>query len=736
MKKLLLNYKSIICAFLLVLFGANTVSCQTVVQENFGITSVPVTNNYNGGTSTPSVSYLTNVAGYASVDLNGTDGFLNFMPNATTGANRVSLVGALPSGSGMNGALHSNTNMITWNFNMKASRLSTNIFSSSTGYPVNKYFSGVVLCSTTGTVISNGTGPGSGYAITVQKSANNATSGKASIYLIKFSNGIGDVVGEASVVTKLIESPELAQIPTSYTTSNNLSIKVTYNPTVDVWELFYREDPITPTPITFVDPTTGTFTLGGSVTDVPPTTPMTSFGFVAGLQSSTSTANSYQFDNFKISLSTPPAYTAPPTIANRQVFNSTSNPTVGSLVATGSNIKWYSAATGGTAIAASTPLTYTTYYGSQTVNNVESTRIATQAFVGDTGLRTLPLYESFSSYTIGDKLIQMNNGASAATLENPGTGLGSWSITPSTNITDDVLIVASPSWTTTVLPAATGNAISFVGSGVDPELKFTNTTTGKLFSSFLFNVVDAPAAIVASTTNPSYSTPTGFYSFSSDSVDPVTSLVVTNYAADVMFRKNITTGKYNLGLSKSNNSDECVWSTTEFDFNTQHLVVISYENIGSADALQQVANLWIDPTSTTQPAATLTQNAPTTSVTRDHLDRIKLLQASSASTPTLIIDEIRVASTWSQALVYTLGLVNNSISNLSIYPNPVTNGKLFISSASNLEKEVVIYSALGQQVLQDKTVSEAINVSTLTPGTYFVKITEADLTTTKKLIIK
>ena len=737
MKKLLLNYKSINCALFLMLVGANTLSGQTVVQETFGTTAVPIANNYSGATSTPSVSYLTNVAGYASVDLNGTDGFLNFMPNSTTGANRVSVVGALPSGSALNGALRSNTNLITWNFNMKASRASTNIFSSSTGYPVNKYFSGVVLCSTTGTVISNGTGPGSGYVVTLQKSANNATTNKVSIYLIKFSNGIGDVVGESSVVTKLIESPELAQIPSSITTSNNLSIKVTYNPTVDVWELYYREDPITPTPIAFVDPTTGTFTLGGTATDVPPTTPMTSYGFVAGLQSSTSTANSYQFDNFKISLSTLPAYTAPPTIANRQVFNSSSNPTVGSLLATGSNIKWYSTVTGGTEIAASTPLTYSTYYGSQTVNNVESTRIATQAFVGDTGLRTLPLYESFASYNIGDKLIQMNNGASAATLENPGTGLGAWSITPSTNITDDVLIVASPTWTNTVLPAAAGNAISFVGSGIDPELKFTNTTTGKLFSSFVFNIVDAPVAIVASTTNPNYSTPTGFYSFSSDSIDPVTSLVVTNYAADVMFRKNITTGKYNLGLSKSNNGDECVWSTTEFDFNTQHVVVISYENIGNADPLQQVANLWIDPASATQPAATLTQNNPTTSITRDHLDRIKILQASSASTPTLIIDEIRVANNWSQALGgVALGMINNSTSSLSIYPNPVSNGKLFISSTSNLEKEVAIYTTLGQQVLQDKTISEAINVSNLSQGTYFVKITEAGLTTTKKLTIK
>jgi hypothetical protein len=35
------------------------------------------------------------------------------MPNTTTGVNRVSVVGALPTGSGMNGALHSNTNLIT-----------------------------------------------------------------------------------------------------------------------------------------------------------------------------------------------------------------------------------------------------------------------------------------------------------------------------------------------------------------------------------------------------------------------------------------------------------------------------------------------------------------------------------------------------------------------------------------------------------------------------------------------
>lgn len=763
MKKLLLNYKTLNFAMLLFLLGANSMFSQTVFEETFGTTAVPAASNYSGSTSSPSVSYTTNIAGYTSIatDANNT-GFLNFISNGT--AKRVSVSGALPTGTGLNGVLHSNTNLITWTFNMKSSRLSTNTFSSSTGYPEAKYFSAVVLCATNSSLLSNSPSPGTGYVVTVQKSTNNGTSGKASVNLIKFSNGIGDVLTEASVVTRLIESPELAQIPTSVSTSNNLSVKVTYNPTIDVWELFYREDPILPVPIGFVDPTSGSLTLGGSATDVPTTTPMTHFGYVAGLQTSTSAQNSYQFDNFKIALSTPPAYTAPPTTEKRQTFNSNISPTVANLLAVGVNggtFNWYTTATGGSPLSSSTPLTYANYYVSQTLNGTESTRVATQVFVGDTALKTIPFYEGFANYTIGDKLIIMKNGTSAALPANQGVGLGSWSITPSSNVADDVTIVASPAWTNTLLPVASGNAITFVGSGIDPELKFTNTTSGSLYSSFLFTATDAASintaqaaadalavtaglptpVVLPSGIDPTKSTPTGIYSFLSETTDPVTNAVSTSYSADVMFRKVFgTTNKFNIGLSKSNNGEECTWSPIEFDFGTQHLIVISYENIGNADALQQVANLWVDPTTNTNPipAPTLSQNNPTTSVSRDHIDRIKILQASSTSTPLTVIDEIRVANNWGQALggASTLGLVNNSVSNLTLYPNPVSNGKLFISSSSNLEKEVAIYTTLGQQVLQDKTVSEAINVSNLSQGTYFVKITEAGFTTTKKLIIK
>jgi hypothetical protein len=71
-----------------------------------------------------------------------------------------------------------------------------------------------------------------------------------------------------------------------------------------------------------------------------------------------------------------------------------------------------------------------------------------------------------------------------------------------------------------------------------------------------------------------------------------------------------------------------------------------------------------------------------------------------------------------------------------MYPNPVSNGKLYITSSTESEKEVTIFNTLGQQVLQAKTSTEAINVSSLTQGTYFVKINEAGNTATNKLIVQ
>lgn len=65
--------------------------------------------------------------------------------------------------------------------------------------------------------------------------------------------------------------------------------------------------------------------------------------------------------------------TAAPTSTN-QTFSS--NKTVADLVATGTNLQWYSVATNGSPLATTTPLSTNTYYVSQTLNSCESTRAA------------------------------------------------------------------------------------------------------------------------------------------------------------------------------------------------------------------------------------------------------------------------------------------------------------------------------------------------------------------------
>lgn len=82
-----------------------------------------------------------------------------------------------------------------------------------------------------------------------------------------------------------------------------------------------------------------------------------------------------------------------------------------------------------------------------------------------------------------------------------------------------------------------------------------------------------------------------------------------------------------------------------------------------------------------------------------------------------------------------LSVKQNTISGLSMYPNPVSNGVLHITSNSSSAKTVSVYDILGKQVLNTKTTNNAVNVADLKSGAYIVKITEEGNTDTKKLII-
>jgi Secretion system C-terminal sorting domain len=77
-----------------------------------------------------------------------------------------------------------------------------------------------------------------------------------------------------------------------------------------------------------------------------------------------------------------------------------------------------------------------------------------------------------------------------------------------------------------------------------------------------------------------------------------------------------------------------------------------------------------------------------------------------------------------------------TIEGLNFYPNPVSNGKIYITSKSAADKEVAIFDVLGKRVFQSLLSSKELNISNISPGVYIIKIREGESTATRKLIVK
>ncbi len=73
---------------------------------------------------------------------------------------------------------------------------------------------------------------------------------------------------------------------------------------------------------------------------------------------------------------------------------------------------------------------------------------------------------------------------------------------------------------------------------------------------------------------------------------------------------------------------------------------------------------------------------------------------------------------------------------LRVYPNPAHGGEVYITTKSNGLKNVVIYNVFGTPLLKDAIATNTLNISKLPAGVYIVEVTENDLTTTQKLVVK
>lgn len=89
-----------------------------------------------------------------------------------------------------------------------------------------------------------------------------------------------------------------------------------------------------------------------------------------------------------------------------------------------------------------------------------------------------------------------------------------------------------------------------------------------------------------------------------------------------------------------------------------------------------------------------------------------------------------------QSLIDTNSQPQSSIDDLSIYPNPTSNGKLFIASKNDFTKQVAIFNVLGKEIISTTLHGKELNIGKLKPGVYIIKVTENGFSATRKLIVK
>lgn len=164
------------------------------------------------------------------------------------------------------------------------------------------------------------------------------------------------------------------------------------------------------------------------------------------------------------------------------------------------------------------------------------------------------------------------------------------------------------------------------------------------------------------------------------------------------------------------NTDARIWSNYK-----DAADAIVYQNSNTADDPLRNNNGYL-PTAAEWTPHSIVVTSPATAT--------KLVLAVRAyNNGTVSFDQFSVTQT-------PLSVKQNTIAGLKLYPNPVSNGTLFIETAANADKTVAVYDVLGKNVLNASTTENAVNVSSLRAGVYMVKITEEGKTATRKLVIK
>jgi hypothetical protein len=192
-----------------------------------------------------------------------------------------------------------------------------------------------------------------------------------------------------------------------------------------------------------------------------------------------------------------------------------------------------------------------------------------------------------------------------------------------------------------------------------------------------------------------------------------------------------TTGYSGITVSYDRKGSNTASKWEQFEYTIDGTAWVVLGNNGGSTTNVGATTVW--PTTTYTLPATANNNA-------NFAVRMVSIFAPTTSAYAPISTTYGVGGTWRfdnlTVKGTTLGVNQNSISGLNVYPNPVTNGTLYINTDANAERTVSVFDVLGKQVLKVTTSNSAINVANLNAGVYIVKVTEEGKTATRKLVIR
>ncbi|MDB4292100.1 T9SS type A sorting domain-containing protein [Maribacter sp.] len=76
------------------------------------------------------------------------------------------------------------------------------------------------------------------------------------------------------------------------------------------------------------------------------------------------------------------------------------------------------------------------------------------------------------------------------------------------------------------------------------------------------------------------------------------------------------------------------------------------------------------------------------------------------------------------------------IPGFKLYPNPAFDDVIYITTAKNAQKEILIYDVFGKVVLQNRIYNMRLDIKNLDPGVYVLQVVENNKRTTRKLVVK